>query len=78
MVWKCSCNLDIEVIPFSTNLKSAWIDWVKDGIVPNVVELEEEYNKQGIKLTEKVRLKLAGTYKVSFSPSTFAKRHLNK
>ncbi|WP_369668735.1 hypothetical protein [Thalassobacillus devorans] len=52
-----------------------WIDWDKDGIVPNAVELEEEHNKEGLKLTEKVQKELEGKYKVSFSPSTFAKTY---
>ncbi|MCP3026439.1 hypothetical protein [Halobacillus sp. A5] len=84
-IWcnQCNCNLDIEEIPIELALKlelmkwigkyGEWIDWYKDGIVPNGVELEEEHNIEGLKLTEKVQKELEGKYKVSFSPSTFAK-----
>lgn len=50
-----------------------WIDWENDGILPNGVALEEEHNDEGLKLTKKVQKELAGKYRVSFSPSTFAK-----
>ncbi|WP_346014226.1 hypothetical protein [Sporosarcina sp. E16_8] len=55
-----------------------WIDWENDGIVPAGIELEEIHNKQGLELTEKVQKELEEKYKVTFSPSTFAKRHANK
>ncbi|MFY0518463.1 hypothetical protein ACOMCU_11615 [Lysinibacillus sp. UGB7] len=89
-IWcdKCSCNFDIEKIPLSIELKSElmewvwrygkWIDWSNDGIFPNGIELEDEHNKQGVNLTEKVRKELEGKYKVAFSPSTFARRHAVK
>ncbi|MCG7344864.1 hypothetical protein MHZ92_12020 [Sporosarcina sp. ACRSL] len=85
-IWcnKCFSNFDIEYVPISNELKSElfewlskygeWIDWDTDGIVLNGAELEEEHNKQGLKLTEKVQKELEGKYKVSFSPSTYAKR----
>lgn len=81
----CNCNLDIEEIPIELDLKlelmkwigkyGEWIDWDKDEIVPNGVELEAEHNKEGLKITEKVQKELEGKYKVSFSPSTFAKAY---
>ncbi|ASF41534.1 hypothetical protein CEH05_16600 [Halobacillus halophilus] len=79
-IWcnRCNCNLDIEEIPIEFDLKleiMKWIDWDKDGIVPNGVKLEEEHNKEGLKLTEKVQKELEGRYNVSFSPSTFAKEY---
>ncbi|QDQ01855.1 hypothetical protein FOH38_15925 [Lysinibacillus fusiformis] len=89
-IWcnKCYSNFDIEYVPLSIKLKAElmewilqygkWIDWENDGIFPNGVELEEKHNNEGLKLTEKVKKELAGKYKVSFSPSTFAKRHANK
>ena len=40
-----------------------WIDWEKDKIVPNGIELEAEHNQQGEKLTEKVKKKLMGNIK---------------
>ncbi|QOV10217.1 hypothetical protein [Viridibacillus arvi] len=89
-IWcnKCYSNFDIEDVPISIKLKvelqewilqyGKWIDWKNDGIVPNGVELEEIHNKEGLILTEKVQKELAGKYKVSFSPSTFAKRNVNR
>ncbi|WP_427107561.1 hypothetical protein [Lysinibacillus xylanilyticus] len=89
-IWcnKCLCNFEISYVPISIELQSEltkwilkygeWIDWANDGIVPNGIELEEIHNQQGLKLTEKVRKELEGKYKVSFSTSTFAKRHANK
>ena len=89
-IWcnKCYCNLDLEDIPISAELKlelmewirkyGEWIDWGKDRIVPNGIEMEEEHNKQGLNLTEKVKIELVGKYKVSFSPSTFARRYADK
>jgi hypothetical protein len=89
-IWcnKCLSNFEISYVPISIELQSEltkwilkygeWIDWANDGIVPNGIELEEIHNQQGLKLTEKVRKELEGKYKVSFSPSTFAKRHANK
>ncbi|MBE1554652.1 hypothetical protein [Sporosarcina limicola] len=81
-------NFEIEYVPISIELNSElvewiskygeWIDWDNDGIVPSGIELEEKHNKQGLKLTEKVQKELEGKYKVSFSPSTFAKRRANK
>ena len=55
-----------------------WIDWNNDGIVPSGIELEEKHNRRGLKLTEKIQKELEGKFKVSFSLSTFAKRHGNK
>ncbi|MGR9049617.1 hypothetical protein ACQ4XT_13410 [Halobacillus faecis] len=83
-IWcnQCNCNLELEEVPIELNLKlelmkwireyGEWIDWDKGGIVPNGIELEEEHNKKGLKITEKVMKELEGKYKVSFSPSTFA------
>ncbi|WP_085994204.1 hypothetical protein [Oceanobacillus senegalensis] len=84
-IWcnRCNCNLDIQEVPLSLGLKSElmkwigkhgdWIDWEKDKIVPNGIKLEDEHNKQGMILTEKVQKELGVKYKVSFSPSTFAR-----
>lgn len=85
---KCYSNFNIEDFPISIKLKAElqewilqygkWIDWNNDGIFPNGVALEEIHNKEGLILTEKVQKELAGKYKVSFSPSTFAKRYANR
>ncbi|WP_018395628.1 hypothetical protein [Bacillus sp. 37MA] len=89
-IWcnKCGCNLDIDEAPISEELKEElwnwmarygeWIDWDQDELLPNGIELEEERNKQGMKLTEKVKKELEGTYKVRFSPSTSARSYVNR
>lgn len=89
-IWcnQCYCNLDIEEIPISLDLKSElmkwigkygeWIDWDKDEIVPDGIKLEEEHNKQGLILTKQVQKELGGQYEVSFSPSTFARIRANE
>ncbi|WP_335808474.1 hypothetical protein [Halobacillus litoralis] len=57
-IWcnQCNCNLDLEEVPIELHLKlelmkwieeyGAWMDWCKDGIIPNGVELEKEHNKK--------------------------------
>jgi hypothetical protein len=89
-IWcnKCGCNLDLENIPISNELKrelmrwvtkyGKWIDWEKDKLLPNGVEFEEEHNKHGAKLTEKVKKELGEKYKIKFSPSTTARSYANK
>ena len=83
----CGCNLDLEDVPISIQLKSElidwvnnygeWIDWNKDSLAPNGIEMEEIHNKQGEKLTEKVVKELRGKYSIKFSPSTMARRYTN-
>jgi hypothetical protein len=89
-IWcnRCGCNLDLEDIPISNELKrelmewaaryGEWIDWEKDELLPNGIEFEEEHNKQGAKLTEKVKKELGGKYKIKFSPSTSARLYASE
>ncbi|GAE37420.1 hypothetical protein [Halalkalibacter akibai] len=84
-IWcsKCGCNFDLEDISFSNELKDElgswaneygnWIDWDKDKIVPAGIEMEEEHNKKGIILTDKVKKELGGKYRITFSSSTMAR-----
>lgn len=53
------------------------IDWDKDKLIPNGIEMEEEHNKQGAKLTEKVKKELRGKYRIKFSTSTMARGYAN-
>ena len=55
-----------------------WIDWDEDKLLPNGIELEEEHNKQGLNITEKVKKELEGKYRIKFSPSTMARMYANK
>jgi len=85
---KCGCNFDLEDIPISNELKSElvewvtkygeWINWDIDKLIPTGIEMEEEHNKQGAKLTEKVKKELVGKYRIKFSPSTMARSYANK
>lgn len=55
-----------------------WIDWDIDKLIPDGIEMEEEHNKQGAKLTEKVKTELRGKYRIKFSSSTMAGSYANK
>ncbi|RKQ34009.1 hypothetical protein [Oceanobacillus halophilus] len=89
-IWcnRCNGNLEIEEVPISLGLKSElrkwianygeWIDWDKDEIVTNGIKLEDEHNNQGYILTKQVQKEMGIPYKVSFSPSTFARRYANE
>ncbi|MGE7591027.1 hypothetical protein [Peribacillus sp. NPDC101480] len=89
-IWcnQCGCNLEIEDIPISNklsreliewvNMYGEWIDWDEDKLLHNGIELEEEHNKQGLNLTEKVKKELEGKYRIKFSPLTMARMYANK
>ncbi len=85
----CGCSIDLEEeTVISEGLKEElwdwmmrygeWINWDKDRLLPNGIELEEEHNKQGRKLTEKVKKELEKTYEIRFSPSTSARSYASK
>jgi hypothetical protein len=89
-IWcnNCGCNLDIDEIPLSNQLKDElirwalkygeWIDWDTDTVVENGIELENKHNEMGLKLTEKVKKELGDKYVISFSLSTSARRYANQ
>ncbi|WP_249745248.1 hypothetical protein [Mesobacillus boroniphilus] len=54
-----------------------WIKWDLDQITENGVVIEEEHNRQGAYLTEKVRLELSDKYRIKFSPSTMGRSYAN-
>jgi len=84
-IWcnRCGCNLDIEDVPISAGLAEElsswamkygeWIDWSKDELLLNGIELEDEFNRIGIVLTEKVREELSDKYNIQYSLSTSAR-----
>lgn len=86
-IWcnKCGCNFDIEEVPISDDLKDElmkwvmmygeWIDWNKDSLRSNGIELENGHNKLGQQLTDKVKKELGAKYTVTFSPSTSARMY---
>lgn len=89
-IWcnQCGCNLDIEDFLISNTLTNEliewvnrygeWIDWDEDKLLPNGIELEEEHNKQGLTLTDKIKKELEGKYRIKFSPSAMARMYANK
>lgn len=54
-----------------------WMDWEIDLFIPIGSEMEEEHNKLGANLTEKVKRELSDKYIIKFSPSTMAKSYAN-
>lgn len=86
-IWcsQCGCNFDLDDIPISNELKrklsewatryGEWIDWDLDQIIENGVDIEEEHNRQGSYLTEKVKLELSGKYRIKFSPSSMGRSY---
>ncbi|AXI00956.1 hypothetical protein DV702_15305 [Sporosarcina sp. PTS2304] len=89
-IWcdECYCNLDIYDMPISNSLKKQlttwtqqygeWMDWSKDMLCSNGVQMEEEHNKIGESLTVKVRNELGDEYKVRFSPSSSTRMYANR
>ena len=88
-IWcdECYCNFDIYDIPISNGLKERlakwmqqygeWIDWNKDVLCHNGLQMEDEHNKMGELLTVEVRKELGEEYKVRFSPSSSARMYAN-
>ncbi|GAF63353.1 PTS system transporter subunit IIB [Bacillus sp. TS-2] len=86
-IWcqQCGCNLDLDDITISSPLKrelmcwaqeyGEWIDWNRDTLLPNGVEMEDKHNKQGKFMTEKLKKELAGRYQITFSSSTMARAY---
>ncbi|WP_191561261.1 hypothetical protein [Metabacillus idriensis] len=84
-IWcnQCGSNFDIEEAPISDELKDElmrwvmmygeWIDWDKDTLRHDGIELENTHNKLGEQLTEKVKKELDTKYKVTFFPSSTAR-----
>nr|WP_047155484.1 hypothetical protein [Aneurinibacillus tyrosinisolvens] len=89
-IWcnQCGCNLDLDEIPISNELKGElmewvinygkWIDWDNDKLLLNGIKLEEEHNKIGAELIVKIKEELGEKYKIRFSPSTIARHYANK
>lgn len=77
----CGCNLDIELVPISNELKEEliqwelsygeWIDEETDDFVQNGRELERKHNKIGEELAVKVNNDLKDIYTLTFIPSKY-------
>ncbi|PMC36677.1 hypothetical protein CJ195_14710 [Bacillus sp. UMB0899] len=89
-IWcnKCGCNIDMEDLPVSVELADElsewalkygeWIDWDKDRLRNNGIEIEEEFNKLGVVLAERVKQEIGNNYKIKFCPSTSARLYTRK
>ncbi|MUK90339.1 hypothetical protein GMD78_18355 [Ornithinibacillus sp. L9] len=85
---KCSCNFNIDDFPISQKLSEEllawsikygeWIDWEYDRLVANAIQLEDDFNRLGAMLTEKVKQEIGTRYLIQYFPSTSARLYLNK
>ena len=83
-IWcnRCGCNLDMEDVSLSEALAKElsiwamnygrWIDWELDELLPGGTQLENQFNQEGLVLTEKVKQEIGGNYHMKFVPSTSA------
>lgn len=88
-IWcnRCGCNLDMEDVPLSESLAKElsiwamsygrWIDWELDELLPGGTQLENQFNQEGLVLTEKVKQEIGGNYHMKFVPSISAGFYIN-
>jgi len=81
-IWcnECGENLDIEDFTLSGSLQEElehwvseygeWIDFNTDTLKRKGIEMENEHNKEGLDLLEKIKEELGVDYPIVFSPST--------
>ncbi|NBI28642.1 hypothetical protein ERL59_06705 [Chengkuizengella sp. YPA3-1-1] len=84
----CGYNLDPEDLSISPELLEIIEDWVSrygewididtDTLVDRGIELEDEHNKEGIKIYEKLKIELGFKYELIYSPSVSARSYTNK
>ncbi|AJD89587.1 hypothetical protein JMA_02700 [Jeotgalibacillus malaysiensis] len=89
-VWchQCGCNLDIEEVPISNELKQTlilwagkygeWIDWDKDCLIDNGIELEERFNQAGYTLLQQLKQEIGEVYSITYSASSSARHYARK
>ncbi|MEL3973338.1 hypothetical protein AAEO50_13705 [Rossellomorea oryzaecorticis] len=89
-IWcaQCGCNLELEGLPISNELKEKlmdwvtnygkWIDWDTDKITPNGIEMEEAHNREGEILTKQTKQELKNNYRMTFSPSTMGRSYASR
>ena len=86
-IWcnKCGALIDITTFPLLAELRDQlvgwgneygkWIDLESDSLAENGIELQEDYNRKGLQLTEKVKNELGEKFKVRFKPSSSAESY---
>lgn len=75
----CGCNLNTEDVPISGELAEElsswamnygeWIDWEKDRLLSNGLEMEDDFNRIGVALKKKVLQEIGDIYNVKYSPA---------
>lgn len=84
----CYSNLDIEDAPLSKSLRAElmrwawkygeWMDWEKEVLDPDGLQMKEKHNALGKLLSERVQEELGDKYKVRFSPSPLVEMYGEK
>jgi hypothetical protein len=81
-IWcnECNCNIDMEDLPLSDQLKNdlytwalafgKWRDKDTEKLLKNAFQIINQYNNRGLELTEKVRKELSNKYTVLYVPSS--------
>ncbi|RBW70128.1 hypothetical protein [Bacillus taeanensis] len=83
----CNANLYLDELALSPQLKNElvqwalkygeWIDWERDYLLKNGLELERQHNLWGILLTKQMQQELGQRYSITLSPSTSAQFYAN-
>ncbi|MFK3938033.1 hypothetical protein ACI2JA_11075 [Alkalihalobacillus sp. NPDC078783] len=89
-LWCKTCGFNLELSDFQLStplareliewaeLYGKWIDWDTDTLIPHGIEMEDDHNKTGIRLTKRVKEELSGLYTITFIPSSMARMYANK
>lgn len=84
-IWcnSCGCNIDLEEMLLSDELKNEllnwvidfgkWIDIVHEKWLPNGSNLENAHNTRGLCLVEKIQDELGKAYTITFISSNMSK-----
>ncbi|GAF15083.1 hypothetical protein JCM19046_4649 [Bacillus sp. JCM 19046] len=85
---ECGCNLELEDLPLSGELKAAlaqwaeqygnWIDWNKDQLLPDGVMREDHHNQEGRRLSAIIKGELKNRYDLQFIPSSMARMYASR
>jgi len=76
-IWcrKCGCNLNLDEVPLTQELKDELMSWVQiysKSVLDEseyILEVSHQHNKKGIELLDKVQKELGDKYTVSYKPS---------
>lgn len=76
-IWcrKCGCNLNLDEVPLTQELKDELMSWVRvysNSVLDEteyIYEVSHQHNKNGMKLLEKIQSELGDKYTISYKPS---------